>query len=162
VNAVSGQWFARPVPLHGRGRGSTGEPMQYWLIKTEPDVFGWAQQVEHGVEPWTGVRSHQAKHNLQAMKRRDRCFFYHSNIGKEIVGIVEVVREAYPDATAETGDWVCVDVKAVSPLKRPVTLAEAKADPALAGMALVRYSRLSVGPVTKAEWDHILTLSRSR
>ncbi len=133
--------------------------MQYWLVKTEPDAFGWEQQVAHGVEPWTGVRSHQAKRNLQAMKKRDRAFFYHSNIGKEIVGIVEVVREAYADPTADSGDWVCVDMKAVSPLKRPVTLAEVKADPALAEMALARYSRLSVGPVTKAEWDHILKLS---
>ncbi len=136
--------------------------MNYWLVKTEPDVFGWDQQVEHGVEPWTGVRSHQAKSNLAAMKCGDRAFFYHSNIGKEIVGIVEVVREAYPDATAETGDWVCVDMKALEKLKRPVTLAEAKADPALAAMALVKYSRLSVGPVTPAEWKHIVALSRKK
>ncbi len=137
--------------------------MQYWLIKTEPDVFGWAQQVEHGVEPWTGVRSHQAKNNLKAMKRRDRCFFYHSNIGKEIVGIVEVVREAYPDPSvdesAQRSDWVCVDMKAVAVLKRPVTLAEAKADPALADMSLVRFSRLSVAPITAPEWKHVLDLA---
>ena len=136
--------------------------MQYWLVKTEPDVFGWEQQLAHGVEPWTGVRSHQAKTNLLAMKLRDRAFFYHSNIGKEIVGIVEVVREAYPDTTAEKGDWVCVDMKAVAALKRPVTLAEVKADPALADMALARLSRLSVGPVSKAEWDHICKLGGVR
>ena len=133
--------------------------MQYWLVKSEPDAFSWDQQVTNKVEPWTGVRSHQAKRNLAAMKLRDRAFFYHSNIGKEIVGVVEVVREAYPDPSAETGDWVCVDMKAVAALKRPVTLAEVKADPALADMALTRYSRLSVGPVTEPEWQHVLGLA---
>ena len=133
--------------------------MQYWLMKSEPDAFSWTQQVAKGIEPWTGVRSHQAKNNLAAMKSGDRAFFYHSNIGKEIVGIVEVAREAYPDATAESGTWVCVDVKAVEPLRRPVTLAEIKADPDLAAMALVKYSRLSVAPVTPAEWKHIIALS---
>ena len=128
----------------------------YWLVKTEPDVFGWVQQVEHGVEPWTGVRSHQAKNNLLAMKKGDRAFFYHSNIGKEIVGVVEVAREAYPDPTGEK--WVCVDMKAVGPFMTPVTLAAVKADPVLAGMALVRYSRLSVGPVTEAEWAYVCRL----
>ena len=133
--------------------------MQYWLVKSEPDSFGWDQQIAHGVEPWTGVRSHQAKRNLAAMKLKDRAFFYHSNVGKEIVGVVEVVREAYPDTTAEKGDWVCVDMKAVATLKTPVTLAQAKADPALATMSLVKYSRLSVAPVTAEEWEHILELA---
>lgn len=136
--------------------------MAYWLVKTEPDVFGWDQQVANGVEPWTGVRSHQAKANMVAMKKGDRAFFYHSNIGKEIVGIVKVVRTAYKDPTAEEGDWMCVDMQAVKPLKRPVTLAEVKADPALAGMALVKYSRLSVGPVTAEEWAYINALSRKK
>ncbi len=136
--------------------------MQYWLVKTEPDAFGWDQQVAHGVEPWTGVRSHQARNNLAAMQKGDRAFFYHSNIGKEIVGIVEVARTAYPDPSAEAGNWVCVDMKTVAPLPRPVTLAEAKADPALADMALVRSSRLSVGPVTAAEWKHVLKLGQWR
>ena len=134
--------------------------MAYWLVKSEPDVFGWDDQVRNGVEPWTGVRSHQAKNNLAAMKKGDRAFFYHSNVGKEVVGIVEVVRTAYPDPTAESGDWVCVDMRAVKPLKRAVTLAEIKADAALAGMALVRYSRLSVGPVTAGEWKHVNALAR--
>ena len=120
----------------------------------------------NGTEPWTGVRSHQAKNNLAQMKRGDRAFFYHSNIGKEIVGIVEVVREAYPDPSAgedgKKGDWVCVDMKAKKPFKRPVTLSEIKSDPALAEMALVKYSRLSVGPVTEAEWTHILDLSKRK
>ena len=136
--------------------------MNTWLVKSEPDAFGWPQQVEHGVEPWTGVRNHTARANLAAMAIGDQAFFYHSNIGKEIVGIVEVVRTAYPDPTAETGPWVCVDMKAVRALKRPITLAEVKADPALAGMALVKYSRLSVGPVTAAEWRHILALSQKK
>ena len=133
--------------------------MQYWLVKSEPDAFSWDQQIANGVEPWSGVRSHQAKRNLAAMKLKDRAFFYHSNIGKEIVGIVEVVREAYPDETAEKGDWVCVDMKAFAALKTPVTLAQAKADPALAAMSLVKLSRLSVGPVTPEEWAHILELA---
>ena len=132
--------------------------MAYWLVKTEPDTFGWEQQVAHGVEPWTGVRSHQAKTNLKAMRKGDRAFFYHSNTGLEIVGVVEVVREAYPDPTAEKGDWVCVDMKAVRPMKRPVTLAQLKADPAFADMALVRLSRLSVGPVSPEHWAQICKL----
>lgn len=136
--------------------------MAFWLVKSEPDAFSWDQQVANGVEPWTGVRNHQAKANLAAMKKGDRAFFYHSNIGKEIVGIVEVVRTAYKDETAEEGEWLCVDMKAVAPLKRPITLAEAKADPALAGMALVKFSRLSVAPVTPAEWKHIMALSRKK
>ncbi len=137
--------------------------MAYWLVKSEPDAFSWAQQVEHGVEPWTGVRNHTAKLNLRAMRKGDRAFFYHSNVGKEIVGIVEVVREAYPDPTAEEGaDWSAVDVRAVRPLKQPVTLAAIKADPALAEMALLRQSRLSVSPVTPAEWKHICALGGVR
>ena len=139
--------------------------MQHWLVKSEPDAFGWDDQVRNGVEPWTGVRSHQAKHNLAAMKKGDRCFFYHSNIGKEIVGIVEVVREAYPDPSVEAGEkggWVCVDMKAVEPFKRAVTLAEIKADPALADMALVKYSRLSVAPVTSEQWKYVVALSKKK
>ncbi len=132
--------------------------MQYWLIKSEPDAFSWDEQVANGVEAWTGVRNHSAKLNLQAMRRGDLAFFYHSNIGKAIVGVVEVVREAYPDPTAESGPWVCVDVKAKAPIPEPVTLATIKSDPALADMALVRLSRLSVGPVKPAEWAHICKL----
>jgi predicted RNA-binding protein with PUA-like domain len=125
----------------------------YWLVKSEPDAFSWDQQVANGVEPWTGVRNHSAKLNLAAMKLGDQAFFYHSNIGKEIVGIVEVVREAYPDPSAEPGQpWVCVDMKAVKPMPQPVTLADIKADPALADLALVRLSRLSVAPVSAEHW----------
>jgi predicted RNA-binding protein with PUA-like domain len=136
--------------------------MSYWLVKSEPDAFGWDQQVEHGVEPWTGVRNHMAKNHLKAMRLGDRAFFYHSNIGKEVVGVVEVVREAYPDPTAEKGakggDWVSVDMRAVAPMPRHVTLAEIKADPALEGLALIRHSRLSVVPVSDAHWAHICRL----
>jgi predicted RNA-binding protein with PUA-like domain len=129
--------------------------LNYWLVKSEPDAFSWDQMVAAGVEPWTGVRNHQAKLNLKAMKKGDRAFFYHSNIGKEIVGIIEVAREAYADPTAETGDWVCVDMKAVRPVKTKVTLAEMKTDPALEGFALIRLSRLSVAPVSAEHWQHI-------
>jgi predicted RNA-binding protein with PUA-like domain len=114
--------------------------------------------VAHGVEPWTGVRNHTAKLNLKAMRRGDRAFFYHSNVGKEIVGVVEVAREAYPDPTADGGDWVCVDMRAVGPMPRPVTLVEIKADPALEGFLLIRQSRLSVVPVSDAHWAHICRL----
>jgi predicted RNA-binding protein with PUA-like domain len=127
----------------------------YWLVKSEPDSFSWDQQVANKIEPWTGVRNHTAKNNLKAMRKGDLAFFYHSNIGKEIVGIVEVEREAYPDPSATSGDWVCVDMKAVRPLPRPVTLVEIKAEPSLADNALVRLSRLSVMPIPKPHWDKI-------
>ena len=132
--------------------------MPYWLVKSEPDAFSWDQQVAHGTEPWTGVRNHSAKLNLKAMRLGDRAFFYHSNIGKQIVGVVEVAREAYPDPSAEKGDWVCVDMRAVGPMPNPVTLARIKADPALEGLALIRLSRLSVVPVSDAHWAYICAL----
>jgi predicted RNA-binding protein with PUA-like domain len=127
----------------------------YWLVKSEPDAFSWDQQVANSVEPWTGVRNHMAKNNLKAMRLGDRAFFYHSNVGKQIVGIVEVVREAYPDPTAESGDWVSVDMKAVHPLPKPVTLADIKADPGLADLPLVRQSRLSVMSISRPHWDKL-------
>jgi predicted RNA-binding protein with PUA-like domain len=130
----------------------------YWLVKSEPDAFSWDQQVAHKVEPWTGVRNHMAKKNLATMKKGDLAFFYHSNIGKEIVGIVRVKREAYPDPTAETGGWVCVDMEALRPFVTPITLAAMKQDKALEGMALLRLSRLSVAPVTTEQWQHICKL----
>jgi predicted RNA-binding protein with PUA-like domain len=136
--------------------------LNYWLVKSEPDAFSWDQQVANGIEPWTGVRNHLAKNNLKAMAKGDRAFFYHSNIGKEIVGIVEVARTAYPDPTAESGDWVCVDMKAVRPVKRPVTLAQMKADPALEGFALLRLSRLSVAPVSEEHWRHVCKLAGTK
>ena len=129
--------------------------MAFWLVKSEPEAFSWDQQVANGVEPWTGVRNHAARNNLAAMRLGDRAFFYHSNTGREIVGVVEVVREAYPDPTAESGPWVAVDMRAVAPMSRPVTLAAIKAEPALAELALVRQSRLSVLPVSAPHWDLI-------
>ncbi len=129
--------------------------MRYWLVKSEPDAFSWAQQVANGVEPWTGVRNHTAKLNLKAMKQGDLAFFYHSNVGKEIVGVVEVAREAYPDPTAEKGDWVSVDMKAVSPVPKPVSLIAIKAEPTLEGIPLIRQSRLSVMELSQDHWKQI-------
>lgn len=125
---------------------------RFWLVKSEPDAFGWDQQQAHGVEPWTGVRNHAAKLNLKAMRVGELAFFYHSNVGREIVGVVEVVRAAYPDPTAESGDWVCVDMRAVGPMPVAVGLAAIKADPALEGLALIRQSRLSVMEVSAVHW----------
>src|SRR5271166_234317 len=127
----------------------------HWLVKSEPNAFSWEQQVANRVEPWTGVRNHMARNNLRAMKRGDLAFFYHSNVGKEIVGVVRVAREAYPDPSAEGGDWVCVDMRAVAPMPTPVTLAAVKAEPRLAEFALVRQPRLSVMPVARPQWDLI-------
>jgi predicted RNA-binding protein with PUA-like domain len=128
--------------------------MAYWLIKSEPDVWSFEQQIKKGAkgEAWTGVRNFTARRHLQDMKKGDRAFFYHSNVGKEIVGIVEVIKEAYPDPTAKGEPWIVVDVKAVDALPQPVTLAAVKAEKKLKDMALVKYGRLSVQPVTEAEW----------
>ncbi len=132
--------------------------MAKWLLKSEPFKYSWDQMVADGRTHWNGVRNHQAANNLKAMKVGDRAFFYHSNIGKEIVGIVEVVREAYPDPTVqpgEKGEWVCVDMKALAPLPKPVTLAAIKADPEFEDLALVRMSRLSVMPVSLEHWNRL-------
>ncbi|RJF66272.1 EVE domain-containing protein [Rhodopseudomonas palustris] len=128
--------------------------MAYWLVKSEPSVWSWDQQVAKGAkgEAWTGVRNHSAKLHMMAMKKGDRAFYYHSNEGKEIVGIAEIIREAYPDPTDTSGKFVCVDIKADKKLKTPVTLVAIKAEPRLAEMALLKYSRLSVQPVTAEEW----------
>jgi predicted RNA-binding protein with PUA-like domain len=126
----------------------------YWLIKSEPDTWSWTQQKKRGAkgEAWSGVRNHQAKLNLMRMAAGDQCFFYHSNEGREIVGIAEVIKTAYPDPTAETGPWVCVDVIAKADIPRPVSLDAIKADARLSEMMLVKNSRLSVQPVTPEEW----------
>lgn len=131
--------------------------MTYWLFKSEPDVFGWDHLVAKGAggEEWSGVRNYQARNNMRAMKAGDRGFFYHSNIGKAVVGIMEVIRESAPDSTIDDPRWDCVWVRAVTPFPRPVTLDEIKSTPALAGMVLVNNSRLSVQPVTDAEWQAI-------
>ena len=132
--------------------------MSYWLFKSEPSVWSWDMQVAAGAKGtrWDGVLNHLAKQNLLAMRAGDRGFFYHSNEGKEIVGIVEVIREAYADPTAHAGEpWVVVDIKAVKKLPKPVSLATVKAEPRLANMSLVTSARLSVQPVTAAEWKMI-------
>jgi predicted RNA-binding protein with PUA-like domain len=128
--------------------------MAHWLVKSEPDAWSWDEQVKAGAKgtPWTGVRNHAAKLNLMKMKKGERAFFYHSNVGKEIVGVVEVVKEHYPDPTDATGKFVCVDFKAAEPVKTPVTLDAIKKDKKLADMALIKLSRLSVQPVTADEW----------
>jgi len=129
--------------------------MNYWLVKSEPSVWSWQQQAAKGVEPWNGVRNYQAANNMKAMKIGDLAFFYHSNEGLEIIGIVEVARLYYPDPSDGTGRFGMVDFKAVRPLPRPVTLKEIKTYPELTHMALLRQSRLSVSPVTPEEWRFI-------
>jgi predicted RNA-binding protein with PUA-like domain len=128
--------------------------MAHWLVKSEPTVWSWDQQVAKGAkgEAWTGVRNHTAKLNMMKMKKGDRAFFYHSNEGKEIVGIAEIIKEHYPDPGDPTGKFVCVDLKADKPLKTPVKLDDIKKDKRLSEMALIKFSRLSVQPVTPEEW----------
>ena len=135
--------------------------MAFWLVKSEPSTWSWDQQVAKGAkgEAWTGVRNHTAKQYMMKMKKGDRAFFYHSNEGKEIVGIAEIIKEHYPDPTDESAKFVCVDIKADKPLKKFVTLAAVKAEPALAEMALLKYSRLSVQPVTDAEWKIVMKMA---
>ena len=133
--------------------------MNRWLVKSEPSVYPWSKLCEERRTFWNGVRNHQAAANLKAMRIGDHCFFYHSNEGKEIVGIAEVVAEYYPDHTDETGKFGMVDLAPVAALKRAVTLAEIKADETLSTMALVRQSRLSVMPIDPVHWDLILELS---
>jgi predicted RNA-binding protein with PUA-like domain len=128
--------------------------MAYWLMKSEPEAYSWDEQVRKGAkgEAWTGVRNFTARQNLVAMKKGDRALFYHSGEQRAAVGIVEVIREHYPDPTDATGKFVVVEVKAVEALPKPVTLAQIKAEPRLKDMVLVKLSRLSVQPVTEAEW----------
>ena len=134
-------------------------PMNYWLVKQEPDSYSWDNFVKDGKTAWTGVRNFAARLNLRAMKKGDTVFYYHSNIGKEIVGIARVLKEAYLDPTATEGDWSCVDLEPVKPLKKPVTLDTMKADKILKEMKLVKQSRLSVSPVTKEQYTRIMELS---
>lgn len=134
--------------------------MSRWLFKSEPDTWGWPDQVARGDagEEWHGVRNYQARNNMRAMKVGDLGFFYHSNIGKEIVGIVEVIRESTPDSTTDDPRWDCVTLRAVQALPRPVSLDTCKVQPGLESMALVKSPRLSVQPVTDAEWQIICNL----
>ena len=134
--------------------------MNTWLFKTEPETFSWEMQKKRGPkgEPWSGVRNYAAAKHMKAMKKGDLGFFYHTGDEKQIVGIVEVIAEYKPDPTDETGKFGLVDVKAVKDVPKPVTLAQVKADPKLKGMVLVREARLSVQPVSEAEWKHICKL----
>lgn len=134
--------------------------MNYWLVKSEPYEFSWDTFVEMGGDMWDGVRNYAARNNLKAMKKGDLVFFYHSNVGVEIVGLARVTREHYPDPTADDPDrWVVVDLEPVRKLKRSVTLKEIKADPELQDMALVRQSRLSVSPVRPFEFERIMRMA---
>lgn len=135
--------------------------MKYWLIKSEPFKYSWDQMVSDGTTYWDGVRSYAARIFLYEMEEGDLCLFYHSNEGKEIVGITEVVKESYQDPTTDDERWVAVDVKAVKALNRPIPLSELKADELLKEMRFVRQSRLSVAPVTEKEFKKVLKLSET-
>jgi predicted RNA-binding protein with PUA-like domain len=135
--------------------------MAYWLMKSEPGAWSWEDQVNDGVAEWDGVRNYQAANNLKAMRTGDQAFFYHSVKEKQIVGIVEVVKEYYPDPTDPSGRFGMVDVKAVRPFARPVSLAEIKAEPRLQELALIRQSRLSVLPMAEEEWRLICAMGET-
>ena len=135
--------------------------VNYWLLKSEPSTWSWEDQVKAGVEMWDGVRNYQARNNLMKMKKKDLCFFYHSVSEKLIIGIVEVVKEHYPDPTDKTGRFVVTDVRIKRKLKRAVSLEEIKSTPKLSEMALIKQSRLSVMPLTKNEWELIIKISEN-
>ena len=136
--------------------------MAYWLVKSEPFKYSWDQFVADKKATWDGVRSYAARIHLKAMKKGDQVFYYHSNEGLAIVGIAEVTREFYQDPTTTDDAWVVVDIKPLKKLKQPVSLAQIKAEPSLANMALVKLGRLSVQPVTDAEWEKVLKMSAAR
>ena len=133
--------------------------MSYWLVKSEPSVYGWDEFVKDKQTFWSGVRNYAARINLKAMKKGDEALFYHSNEGMEIVGIAKITKEFYQDPTTEDTNWVAVDLKPVKKLKKPVTLSQIKADKRLQEMALVRLGRLSVQPVTEKEWKVVMELA---
>lgn len=133
---------------------------QCWLVKQEPSAYSWKDLVADGKTAWTGVRNYTARNNLRAMRKGDAVLFYHSVVGKEVVGIANVVREAYPDPTAKEGDWSAVDLAPEKGLARPVTLEAIKGNPKLKEMALLRLSRLSVQPVTAAQFDEVVRTGR--
>ena len=139
-----------------------GRARSYWLVKSEPFKYPWAELVRDKWTYWDGVRNYEARNNLAAMKKGDLALYYHSNEGKEVVGVARVKAESYPDPTTDDERWVVVDFAAVKPLAEPVTLGTIKADPKLQEMQLVRRSRLSVVPVEKAEFDHILELGKTK
>jgi predicted RNA-binding protein with PUA-like domain len=133
--------------------------MNYWLVKSEPESYAWSQFLKDGKTAWTGVRNYLARNNLCAMKKGDAVFFYHSVTGKEVVGLARVAKEFYPDATAEEGDWSCVDLVPEKTLSHPVTLATIKADKILSTMPLLKQSRISVTPMTSEHAARLLKLS---
>ena len=136
-------------------------PKHNWLMKSEPDAYSWDTLVAEGEGTWDGVRNHRAANNLRAMQVGDEAFFYHSNVGLEIVGVARISKAGLTDPTDPEGKWAAVKVKPVRKLKRPVTLKQIKADPALAEIELVKLSRLSVAVITPEEWDYILALSNA-
>jgi predicted RNA-binding protein with PUA-like domain len=136
--------------------------MNYWLVKSEPEAYSWLQFLKDGKTAWTGVRNFAARLNLRAMTSGDRVLFYHSGEEKSVVGLARVVKEFYPDATADEGDWSCVDLAAEKVLARPVTLTEIKADKILKEMVMARQSRLSVSPVTEAQFKQLLKLAEAK
>lgn len=136
--------------------------MNYWLVKSEPAAYAWATLVKDGHAAWTGVRNFQARNHLRAMKKGDAVFFYHSVTDKQIVGLARVAKEFYPDATADAGDWSCVDLIPIKPLAQPVKLETIKADKLLREMPLVKQSRLSVTPLTEAQFRRLLELAGTK
>ena len=134
---------------------------KFWLVKQEPSAYAWADLVKDGTTQWTGVRNYTARNNLREMRKGDAVFFYHSVVGKEIMGIARVSREAYPDPTAKEGDWSAVDLAPEKALPRPVSLEEIKRNPKLKEMALLRLSRLSVQPVTNAQFEEIVRMAQN-
>ncbi len=135
--------------------------MNYWLLKTEPFKYSWENLQEDEHTYWDGVRNYQARNNLQAMKKGDMAYIYHSNEGKEIVGIAMVIKESYPDPTIDDDRWVAVDIAPVKSLEQPISLKELKANPKLENMSMLRQGRLSVCPISQEEWDEILRMSES-
>ena len=135
--------------------------INYWLIKSEPSTWSWDDQVKENKTMWDGVRNYQARNNLMKMKKKDLCFFYHSVKEKQIVGIVEVVKEHYPDPTDKSGKFVVTDVKTKKKLNKSVTLSQIKDSPKLSNMLLIKQSRLSVMPLSKKEWDEIIKISKN-
>ena len=136
--------------------------MNYWLVKSEPEAYSWSQFLKAGETAWTGVRNFAARNHLRAMKRGNFVGFYHSGEEKSVVGLARVAKEFYPDATAREGDWSCVDLTAIKTLTKPVTLGQIKADKILKEMEIVRQSRLSVSPVTKAQFERWLQLAETK
>ena len=136
--------------------------MNYWLVKSEPEAYSWSQFVKDGKTAWTGVRNFAARNHLRAMKKGDAVFFYHSGEQKSVLGLARVAKGFYPDATADEGDWSCVDLIPVKPLAKPVTLAQIKADKILKEMILAKQSRLSVSPVTREQFKRLLKLAETK